>query len=236
MTPALAAYPTASEDEFIARFCFLPNSRHTLNCVQRLPRDHFWRTLISDQDIWEKSYPASVDSERCIFQSWIVKLWQDMDVVERLKSSQNVRIDELEDCKRILRQNFLSYLILSGEIRFPHSNLPDLDDEASLGYSTICRYILDRIPSSLETDQSPSVQKHMAEYRCSMPAVASAMQYRELFTTSDDCIGKGPQSVRKGDQVWIISGTRVPYVLRPLGKVFLIRILATHTLIALVGT
>lgn len=42
------------------------------------------------------------------------------------------------------------------------------------------------------------------------------LDHRVLFTTRDErFLGLGPQSLRQGDQVWLLAGAKVPHVLRP---------------------
>ncbi|KAN0120325.1 Heterokaryon incompatibility protein (HET) domain containing protein [Hyaloscypha variabilis] len=38
---------------------------------------------------------------------------------------------------------------------------------------------------------------------------------RRIFRTRENYLGNGPESIRPGDQVWILGGTKVPSVLRP---------------------
>lgn len=38
---------------------------------------------------------------------------------------------------------------------------------------------------------------------------------RRIFRTRENYLGNGPRSMRPGDQVWILAGTKVPSVLRP---------------------
>jgi hypothetical protein len=43
-------------------------------------------------------------------------------------------------------------------------------------------------------------------------------QGRELFITEQGFLGLGPSTVRKDDQVWLLSDSRVPFVLRPFAE------------------
>ncbi|KAH8600097.1 heterokaryon incompatibility protein-domain-containing protein [Bisporella sp. PMI_857] len=43
-------------------------------------------------------------------------------------------------------------------------------------------------------------------------------QGRELFITEQGFLGLGPSNVRKGDQVWLLRDSRVPFVLRPVAE------------------
>ena len=39
---------------------------------------------------------------------------------------------------------------------------------------------------------------------------------RSLFSTVDRKLGLGPTSARQGDQIWILNGAKVPFILRPI--------------------
>jgi hypothetical protein len=53
---------------------------------------------------------------------------------------------------------------------------------------------------------------------------------RRIFRTRENYLGNGPRSIRPGDQVWILAGTKIPFVLRPQenGKYVLIGGSYTH--------
>lgn len=38
---------------------------------------------------------------------------------------------------------------------------------------------------------------------------------RRIFRTHENYLGNGPKSARPGDQVWILAGAKIPFVLRP---------------------
>src|SRR2546430_19710 len=44
-----------------------------------------------------------------------------------------------------------------------------------------------------------------------------ALTCMRLFRTKDCYVGKGPQSVQVGDEIWIFPDTRVPIILRKIG-------------------
>ncbi len=39
---------------------------------------------------------------------------------------------------------------------------------------------------------------------------------RRLFRTVKDFLGNGPRSLEVDDQVWVLAGAKVPFLLRPL--------------------
>ena len=38
---------------------------------------------------------------------------------------------------------------------------------------------------------------------------------RRIFRTRENYLGNGPRSIRPGDQVWILAGAKIPFILRP---------------------
>lgn len=54
--------------------------------------------------------------------------------------------------------------------------------------------------------------------RETLRSIERNMASSALFGTTDGRIGKGPRSVIKGDEVWILAGAKVPYILRPIGS------------------
>ncbi|KAI0001387.1 heterokaryon incompatibility protein-domain-containing protein [Xylariaceae sp. FL0662B] len=51
----------------------------------------------------------------------------------------------------------------------------------------------------------------MQQVRCSVAG-------RKFFTTRGGLMGFGPSQMHEGDEVWLIYGDQVPFILRPLGK------------------
>ncbi|KAF1850403.1 HET-domain-containing protein [Cucurbitaria berberidis CBS 394.84] len=51
-----------------------------------------------------------------------------------------------------------------------------------------------------------------------LQSLHSRMQDRDLFTTKNCRIGTGMRSTQEGDEIWVLAGGKVPYVLRPKGN------------------
>ncbi|KAF2113044.1 hypothetical protein BDV96DRAFT_601829 [Lophiotrema nucula] len=49
-------------------------------------------------------------------------------------------------------------------------------------------------------------------------AMRRMQQGRKLVRTHDNLLGLGPKSTQVGDQVWVLPGAKVPFVLRPFGE------------------
>jgi hypothetical protein len=46
---------------------------------------------------------------------------------------------------------------------------------------------------------------------------------RRMFSTKEDLLGMGPKSTQEGDEVWVIMGAKVPFILRPVEDEMLTR-------------
>ena len=47
-----------------------------------------------------------------------------------------------------------------------------------------------------------------------LPRIVSIMNNRKLFFTRDQRIGIGHSTLKKGDQIWLLAGSKVPFILR----------------------
>jgi hypothetical protein len=71
-----------------------------------------------------------------------------------------------------------------------------------------------RIPQSNQELRSPTAQQAMIQF---MGAASSATYKRRLFFTQEGYIGLAPKGARVGDQIYLLFGAEVPYVLRRKG-------------------
>jgi hypothetical protein len=196
----------------------LEQSDAVLNCIPRLPQNCFWRTLFSDEDMWESSYPASDRSAKTIFSIWITALVVRVSKIEEIMSVSLASAAELEQGLNELRKTLKAYLMLSGDKRF-FDNVKFENDVAFVpSFETMRAYIVDAADGLL-----PKPCDDMT--RTDLEVIVSRVHYsldvhmsnRVLFVTSDQQLGKGPASMQSGDQVWLLRGAKVPYILRPLG-------------------
>jgi hypothetical protein len=190
---------------------FLEQSRPILEFDQTLPSDYLWRTLLSDEDIWAVECPATAHSARHIFHHWTKVLYVHMNMTKEL-IAKGAAPDDIDVKQRRLRKAFVSFVVLSRDLRFPEVTL---SSEQNIPYKGIHQYI-HRIHAELK--QQFSSRNSFADTRRVDLSLSAHMCYRRLFTTSKKCIGKGPASTQTGDEVWILRGAKVPYVLRPLGE------------------
>jgi hypothetical protein len=91
-----------------------------------------------------------------------------------------------------------------------------------MSYEEIYQYIRGAIEKFMMTHlyhKSDNGFKYIGDMvQLAMSGVYIHMNGMNLFTTANKGFGKGPLSTRRGDEVWILRGGKVPYVLRPLGN------------------
>jgi hypothetical protein len=196
-----------------------------LKYIRHLPQDTFWRTLISDMDVWENSYPASNVSIRDLFGMCTFGLSRYHNAIERSQSAGNLSGTYIAAEKDRLRKAFETYTLLGREHRFLNALLavePNIPFTITMSYEEIYQYIRGAIEKFMMTHlyhKSDNGFKYIGDMvQLAMSGVYIHMNGRNLFTTANKGFGKGPLSTRRGDEVWILRGGKVPYVLRPLGN------------------
>lgn len=200
------------------KFYGLNQSSAILQCVRKLPQDVFWRTLISDADIWDDSSPASAQSARSMLRAWIMALTMMMVVLQALQARHQESTDRIERLEKMLREAFINYVVFSRDYQFPGTSLGIEDKIVSrLPIEALYRHIrVANVGSERYTSlgQGTARQDAIAGQSRVNNAMIAHMSHRALFTISDGRIGKGPKSTLPGDQVWLLMGANVPYILR----------------------
>jgi hypothetical protein len=161
----------------------------------------FWRTLIADITS-EGLHPAPPSSEKgflahtkVLFSQW---------VLESVNSGQGIDPDEA----------FNELCSILNELGFS-----DAPGEQLTVKEMRAHYDLLKLQQSLEGEDRKAVEREVNN------AVRAAFAYshaegrvsqgRTLFITQHGFLGHGPSTIRKGDQVWLLSDSRLPFVLRP---------------------
>ncbi|RSL73967.1 hypothetical protein CEP53_000556 [Fusarium sp. AF-6] len=156
-----------------------------------LPRAYPWSppgsTETPDRVLW-KTLIAGHDDVRypARFDISQVLHWHWVDVMMRAKSSlEMLSLEEIEECMRL---EFLT------DILFPQwkgirYSVQNTDEEQIDGFFT----------------DAIELVKLMNGFN----------SVRRVFRTQQNYLGNGPGAARPGDQVWVLAGGRVPFVLRP---------------------
>lgn len=173
-------------------------------CVQHMPSKQgqqdrtevLWRTLIGDCD--GSSCPASSETAGCFKRN--IQL---VEAINRYGDRQRAEIPAIDDWSDCALFDELQASSPAAQAAIPSAReLQDFAEE--------WRLIMAGSPSELpkaKTVASPS----------DIFALASGRVYgrRRLFLSSKGVLGLAPASARKDDQVWFLSGGKVPFILRP---------------------
>jgi hypothetical protein len=186
---------------------FLEQPEPILQCVRGLPRDHFWRTILSNYDIWDSSWPASARSAQYLEFFWLSHLGLKMRNIERLEEISDLADPDVKDEKIRACQLFACFVTLVEDNAFP------LVEQCS--YETFCKQMLKADKVIQELLGSLQVNQIHSGFDRVVMRANQGMEGQVMFTTSAHTIGKGPDTTLKGDEVWILQGARVPYMLRP---------------------
>jgi hypothetical protein len=196
----------------------LQESREVLSCICKFPEERLWRTLISEEDVANKSYSATENSRKYLFDYWLAHLAIQVgkfrpDTLARFPYHITVR-------KNIeLQRLFRGYIAFTRGHRIPNGNILDaIETEEDLSLDSIRKYIDEDYSESYQRDlrAGKRVADIQVEFGSVMSSLAANMAERRLFTMSTQRLGKGPTSIQKGDEVWILRGAKVPYILRPV--------------------
>jgi hypothetical protein len=97
-----------------------------------------------------------------------------------------------------------------------HRNLIHLSSEPSWKeIETFANRMRDARRPSTHNTISAEVIKEISAFERSYHPIA---QHRRLYSTDGGHLGLGPQSSQEGDDVWMVHGAHVPFVLRPVAK------------------
>jgi hypothetical protein len=197
----------------------LEQSKAIMDCVQQIPQDWFWRTLLSDQDIWDTSYPASDRSAKTIFSTWIMALTVNVSGIGEMMSDTVGSTSELEFQITKLQKNVKEYFIFSGNTEsFESHDSHENASECDLSLDSMRAYIMKAAYRLLSKPWNDMVKTDMYVILSRVLSSLNVhMDHRLLFVTFNQQHGKGPSSTRCGDEVWLLGGAKVPYILRPLG-------------------
>lgn len=70
-------------------------------------------------------------------------------------------------------------------------------------------------PSQVGSPEHIQVQERIDRFKA---ALGTKLDSRRIFSTGEDRLGLGPQSLEEGDEIWLLKGANVPFVLRKLGN------------------
>lgn len=189
----------------------------------------FWRTLVADQ--FGKEFPSSKSTVELLLRWWRKALQMRMvaaGVCTDPRSPVGQELASLSRCeggipnwdalRSSISETHCAQVFLQGlqsdELQgeaFPEevaAILPELDSawaegRASAEGQAMAKRVIKDLLRPL------SVEESEFEIR-----VESHCQWKRLFATNEGQLGLGPNSVREGDEVWILAGADVPFLFR----------------------
>ncbi|KAF2112083.1 heterokaryon incompatibility protein-domain-containing protein [Lophiotrema nucula] len=198
-----------AEFEFAALHLLEP----LLDVITKLPRDQLWRAILANEHVYNLDHGSkdisgsnsarANDGETFVYLLSILTWSMLQEVALKLPFRPPGGFQEA-NAVEIARQQYDVYekIVDSELILIPRSLL-----------------VIGEIPPFIDRPQysyPPDTLRSMAEALHS--AVTARMLRRVLFTTRKEKVGSGPRSVQEGDEVWVLAGAKVPYILRPVGN------------------
>ncbi|KAN0071429.1 Heterokaryon incompatibility protein (HET) domain containing protein [Elaphomyces granulatus] len=162
----------------------------------RRPIDAFWRTLIKDTF---RGQPAGREAPRgfpMFFSDHIAYLKFD---IERIQNSDDSNVDRKKLNKLTSLHTETEELISVLSTKGINDIIPTRADIQELE---------DKVPNGVPSDDEREINY------VSHSLFEEAYRGRRLFRTDGNYLGIGPESLQKGDQVWVIAGATVPMILR----------------------
>ena len=159
----------------------------------------FWRTLIANNSL-EPNEPAPSSIEASFLA--LVKIFSAQCIWEA------TRLGMDPDIEFQLLSSVLDQLDLSNV----------LDQQLKVEDVRSCYELLMRSHAM----NGESMEDDIAKARQPASAYISLMSFvipgRRLFRTEQGCLGLGPSTAQKGDQIWLLCNGDVPFVLRPTAE------------------
>lgn len=159
----------------------------------------FWRTLV--HDMYDRSnanqpHPAASDTIDCFFNLFYLML-----------NSELLGGADVEQYREVACKITSLWQLDPDACRI----FPDVEQYLALGPEVLTD------PSFWDADmvRYPLHDDHMVATSLMYNIMSKTFQ-RRVFRTTDQRLGMGFETMQAGDEVWLLAGGRVPYVLRPL--------------------
>ena len=166
-----------------------------------------WRTLIADtSEQYPKLHPAPSEYGQH-FRNWLLT-----QMVAYLSTSKS-RFSQRYDHYATLRELSASYEANPNNHPIIPTEIEVLD---AIGAETI--HILRNSNSYWRKPPTPDLYAAKG-FHIFDQAVKEVMADRRLFFTEGGNIGLGPKSLKEGDEVWLLEGAQIPFILKPIPRV-----------------
>ena len=176
-----------------------------------------WRTMFGNFYDLDHMYPASAEAGAVWFRTYVLESLAAV-VISKLTADGDMG-PWMAEFMRLA--GLLATLNYSGRMDTFIPNPVDLSDQVT-EYMTIAAGSVNQ-DQVMENDVALIQPDHFAinlgtsraERECKfMSGMGMSLGYTKLYTTCEGRLGVGPPAMRKGDEVWVIRGARVPFILR----------------------
>lgn len=172
--------------------------RPLLECAieMELPMEALWRTLIGNCD--DKSCPASPSTAQSLKDC--LKL---STAIFHHSNKVDATLQPVEDWSA-----WSCFDTLRAQQSESHASIPSVDELSQFAeHWRHCISSFANLPKAKKIGQAGFYAR----------AVGRTFPYRRLFVSKEKTLGLAPLPAEAGDQVWLLAGARVPFILRPSG-------------------
>ncbi|KAH7130986.1 heterokaryon incompatibility protein-domain-containing protein [Dactylonectria macrodidyma] len=212
-----------------AQFSYLPYLEFAVTTLPRFysptgqPRSEaLWRTMFGNYGDWEKEYPASFFTGAA---------WFRQHVLENLAATTINKLGEGGGDWGGYFAELIRTSALLGTLADDGAGITFVPNavELALQINTYMGKVLgaiqgvsgaeggamDNLDAAHAAAAAASIGTSEAEMMClEMLAAGMSLMNKAMYTTGEGGLGVGPRGMRPGDEVWVIRGGRVPFVLR----------------------
>lgn len=189
-----------------------------LDVITALPKNWLWRTIIGDEHIIDRdrgsSYQPALESDGKMFEQWLFDNVFSLLRKTQASLSDHTSEEERSQAIKYALREYTIYKSLIGSTFCPtRTQLVWFDWE---------EYSLKWIQEKEDLEEGHEVeglkQPKDLDFRLLtkfMMSVDARMSERVLFTTQSRQLGAGIISMQENDEIWVLAGAKVPYMLRP---------------------
>ncbi|KAF2636806.1 HET-domain-containing protein [Massarina eburnea CBS 473.64] len=199
-------------DKVVETSRFIPGNLQELapllDVITSFPRERLWRTLLADEHVIaldSNAPPVTFPAQEIDGQMFAYYLSQTQWLMLVELNSDPATIETHDDDSP--ENSGIPYALREYDV------FEELIDPA---LNPIPRFMIDCYDPWIETLNLPQDIKERGLQRMAK-ALSVRMLDRVLLTTEKRRYGTGMMSTKKGDEIWVLAGAKVPYILRPKG-------------------
>ena len=215
-----AAFKTAGELSYLPYLEFVGNELPPVYPWTGEPRSEvFWRTLCGNFSDWDGEYPASFATGSIWFRQHILENVAVMMIASMGDNANNMGVYFAELMKSSALLGYMAADDAGNDfLPNPLELAVQVNTFLSKAFEVINAHGMEGVqnnPDAAFADAATSFGSSPAEMEClKMLGLGMSLIERRLFTTEEGGLGLGPSGITWDDEVWVIRGARVPFVLR----------------------